>query len=234
MSTWDGNGIDSWMRGLGAATPGDLAKLSSQQLMPQQARQLDAAEVKNSKVLQYFSDGQDYPPERAAGWIQFGMWLLRPRVIREFRSHATKLEPIKPYWLETVKAVDRVHLNPTLAEFWRHGQLVRNDTHRHPYQVDIPEKYQSLRRWYLLDTDLDPPRPWDLKTDIPVFSLALVMGEGKGRRWLVYAHAPLVERENVEITIPDYGSVTVDVPRAGAFYLVEEGNKRVKRLASSS
>jgi hypothetical protein len=233
MSTWDGNATDKWMRGLGIATPGDLAKRSSRQLTPQQIDQLDADDIKKSKALQYLSDRQSYPPERAAGWIQFGMWLLRPRVVREFRGHATQLEPVKPYWLETVKAVDRVHLNPTLAEFWRYGQLVRNDAHRHPYQVDIPTKYQAIPRWYLLDSDLDPPRPWDLKTDIPVFSLALVMGEKPARRWLVYAHAPLADREGVEITIPDYGTATIDAPRAGAFYLLEESPRQVKHLTTS-
>jgi len=29
--------------------------------------------------------------ERALGWVQFGLWLLRPRVVREFRGHATSL-----------------------------------------------------------------------------------------------------------------------------------------------
>jgi len=34
----------------------------------------------------------------------------------------------------------------------------------------------------------------------------------------------------VEITLPEFGPLTVDVPRAGAFYLVEERGKTVKPL----
>jgi hypothetical protein len=231
ISTWDGNEVRAWMEGVGATAPAELAQKSSRGLTPQQRRQVDEKLVKKSKTLQYMMDGQDYPPERAAGWVQFGMWLVRPRVVREFRGHATPLEPIKPYWMETVKAVDRVYANEVLTEFWRHGELVANHAHHHPYQVDIPDKYKDTPRWYLLSTNLDPKRPWDQQTNISVFSLALVRGETSSRRWLLYAHSPLEDRRQVEIKIPDYGEVTVDVPRAGAFYLIEERNRQVTRIA---
>jgi hypothetical protein len=233
MSTWDGNELGSWMKGVGAQQPADLVRLSSQPLTPQQRKQLDTALVKKSKTLQYLRDGQDYPPRRAAGWVQFGMWLLRPRVVREFRGHATQLEPVEPYWMETVKAVDRVYANSTLAEFWRHGKLVPNDAHRHPYQVDIPEKYRDIHRWYLLDTSLDPPRPWEPQTDLPVFSLALVLGETGARRWLLYAHSPLSDRGEVAVRVPGYGEATIEVPREGVFYLVNEATRRVSRIELS-
>jgi hypothetical protein len=140
------------------------------------------------------------------------------------------LEPVLPYWMETVRAVDRVYANKTLAEFWRHGRLVPNLAARHPYQVDVPEEYKDIPRWYLLETDLDPPRPWDQQTNLPVFSLALVRGDVGSRQWLLYAHSPLENRRAVEITVPDHGQVTVDVPRAGAFYLVEEGSRQVQTV----
>jgi hypothetical protein len=135
--------------------------------------------------------------------------------------------------METVKAVDRVYASPVLTEFWRHGQWVPNHAHRHPYQVDVPDKYRDVRRWYLLTTSLDPKRPWNPHTNIPVFSLALVCGESGSRRWLLYAHSPLENRRDVGITIPDFGEVTVDVPRAGAFYLVEERSRQVQVVAAS-
>jgi len=47
---------------------------------------------------------------------------------------------------------------------------------------------------------------------------ALVRGGAPARRWLVYAHSPLEDRRGVEITPPEFGEVTVDVPRTGAFY----------------
>jgi proline racemase len=58
-----------------------------------------------------------------------------------------------------------------------------------------------------------------------VFSLALVRGDAGKRRWLVYAHAPLENRAGVNITVPDFGKTTVNVPRAGAFYLIDEADR---------
>ena len=214
VSTWDGNEVKAWLEGRQAADP---AKIDKELLA-------------KCKALQYLKDGQDYPPERTLGWVQFGLWLLRPRAVREFRGHATPLAPVKEYWLQTVKAVDRVHADKTLEEFWRFGQLVANRAHRHPYQEAVPEKYKDTPRWFLLDTSLDPPRPWTQKTNLPVFSLALERGEKGRRRWLLYAHSPLADRTGVGITIPEGPNVTVDVPRAGAFYLVGEADGAASRL----
>lgn len=222
ISTWDGNELGSWMEGVGAQTAEQLLARSSAGLSPEKREQIDQKLLKKSKTLRYLADGQTYPPARTAGWVQFGMWLLRPRAVREFRGHATPLEPVKPYWMETVKAVDRVWANATLRDFWRHADLVHNAAHRHPYQTDIPATYRDTARWFLLDTSLDPPRPWNQTTTLPVFSLALVRGERGKREWLVYAHSPLAERTDVTVTIPDFGPITVDVPRNGAFYLVKE------------
>jgi len=230
MSTWDGNEVGRWMEALGVEDPAKLASASSRVPSPAERKKIDGKAAAKSKALQYMRDGQDYPPERAAGWVQFGMWLLRPRVVREFRGHANPLEPVLPYWLETVKAVDRVYADETLTDFWRHGELVPNRAHRHPYQTDIPEKYRDIHRWYLLDTSLDPKRPWNQKTNLPVFSLALVRGEGESRQWLLYAHSPLANREDVRITIPGCGEVAVDVPRKGAFYVVPSPGGKARRL----
>jgi hypothetical protein len=214
MSTWDGNEVKNWMEGLEKEDPADI----------------DEALLKKSKALQYIKDGQTYTPERTLGWVQYGLWLVRPRAVREFRGHATQLEPVKEYWLQTVKAVDRVYENDTLKEFWRFGELVPNTAHKHPYQSRLPEKYKDINRWYMLDTSLDPPRPWKQKTNLPVLSLALVKGDKGARQWLLYAHSPLEDRRGVEITIPDFGKVTVDVPRAGAFYLVDEATKKTSPI----
>ncbi len=229
MSTWDGNEVNRWMQGVGAETPEELVQLTSAGLSKQQRANIDESLVKKSKTLQYLVDGQTYSPQRAAGWVQFGMWLLRPRVVREFRGHATQMEPVRPFWMETVKAVDRVWENETLTDFWRHGELVKNTTHEHPYDVDVPAKYEKIQRWYLLDTDIDPKRPWDETTNLPVFSLALVQGESDRRQWLIYAHSPLQDRRGVTITIPGFKAIRIDVPQAGAFYLVDESNGTPQR-----
>jgi len=234
ISTWDGNEVKQWMAGLGVSEANRLAEESSRTLSPEERNSLDAAAVKKSKAVQYMAEGQTYPPERAAGWVQYGMWLVRPRVVREFRGHATQLEPVKPYWMETVNAVDRIHHTPTLTEFWRHARLVPNAAHESPYDTDVPERYRNQPRWFALDTNLDPPRPWNLDTKLPVFSLALVRGEEGNRQWLLYAHSPSEDRAGVEITIPEYGVVTVDVPRRGAFYLVEEEGGAVRAVETST
>ena len=40
----------------------------------------------SDKLLFYANRGQTYPPDRYGGMVQFGMWLLRPRVVRDFRG----------------------------------------------------------------------------------------------------------------------------------------------------
>ncbi len=187
--------------------------------------------VKKSKACQYMQDGQTYTPDRYQGWVQFGMWLLRPRVVREFRGSTTPLEPWRPFFERLLFAVDRIYANETLRDFWRHGVLVPNRAHQHPYQEDVPAKYRDVDRWFLLDTSLDLPRPWALKTNIPVFSLALVLGDKGARRWLVYAHSPLEDRRDVTITVPGFGKVTIDVPRSGSFYFVDEHEQKITQVA---
>jgi len=201
VSLWDGNG--GWTPEMG----------------------YKPALIKKSKACQYMKDGQTYTLERFAGWVQFGLWLLRPRVVREFRGSTEPLAPWRPFFEQLLGAVDRVHDSPTLEAFWRHGALVPNRAHKHPYQTAIPEKYQDVDRWFLLDTSLDSPRPWTLQTNIPVFALALERGEVGAREWLLYAHSPLEDREGVRITIPGCGEVAVAVPRAGAFYRVDEKSR---------
>jgi hypothetical protein len=49
-----------------------------------------------------------------------------------------------------------------------------------------------------------------------------VQGQPGSRRWLVYAHSPLEHRHGVEITLPDFGKLTMAVSRAGAFSLIDE------------
>lgn len=206
ISTWDGNG--GWTPAM-EYTP-DL--------------------LKKSKACQYMKDGQTYTPDRCLGWLQFGIWLLRPRAVREFRGSTVPLEPWRPFFDQLLLAVDRVHASETLTEFWRHGELVHNFAHRHPYQENIPEKYRDVHRWFLLDTNLDADRPWDQKTNIPVFSMALVRGDAGQRQWLLYAHSPLEDRRNVKIMLPEYGDVTIDVPRAGAFYVINQQKKTTRQL----
>jgi hypothetical protein len=186
--------------------------------------------------------GQAYGPERYAGFVQFGMWLTRPRAVRDFRGWTEPWDDAAgsdgkpthegggPYFLAIAKAVDRVYANPVLRQWWQKGELVPNRAHAHPYQAGIPAEHQQADRWFLLDTSLDPPRPWSLGTALPVFSLALVQGNASARQWLVYAHAPLGDRKAVGVTIPGYKQIAIDVPVAGAFYWIDETKETAEQL----
>lgn len=184
----------------------------------------------NDKRTFYAQQGQTFTPARYARFVQFGMWLMRPRAVREFRGWTQPWEENKDYFLTLVDAVDRVHRNETLREWWCRGKLVPNRAHQHPYEVGIPDEDQGLDRWFLLDASVNmPDYPWETFWPVNVFALALVQGQQLGRReWLVYAHAPLGERKDVEITIPDYGKIQVDVAVGGAFYHVIEAEERIE------
>jgi Concanavalin A-like lectin/glucanases superfamily len=170
--------------------------------------------------------GQTYNGDRYKGLIQFGMWLLTPRVVRHFGNGWTVSRETEgfEYFDAVMDAVDRVHTDPLLKKFWQHGTLVENTSRTHPYQSAIPTEFSSRSRWFILNTDLDPATPWSLNTEIPVFVLARVMGTTPNREWLVYAHSPLQARTGVEITLPGYGTVTTDVSREGTFVHIKEND----------
>jgi hypothetical protein len=175
--------------------------------------------------------GVPYTPELYRGWVQYVMWTVQPRVAREWRSSGD--HPRDNWWpqfSQIILAVDLVHADPVLSRFWRLGELVPNRAHAHPFNEEIPQKWKDVDRWFALDTSADPPRPWELKTRLPVFALARVIGVKPQREWLLYAHAPLGEKKGVEITIPEYGKVTADVAVAGSFYLVKEPGKSVEKV----
>ena len=180
----------------------------------------------------YKSLGQTFTPERYAGMIQFGMWLLRPRSVREYRSWINEpWEKQKPYFMGIVNAVDRIYNNSTLQQWWRKGELVPNRAHKHPYQNKIPKEYQEYDRWFLLDADVNPQMyPWEMFWEIKVFALAMVQGKAPERKWLIYAHSPLAERKNVKLTVPEYGDVKVDVSVGGSFYEITEKDKAVRAI----
>jgi hypothetical protein len=192
------------------------------------------AGTQQDKRLAFANLGQLFTPTRYGGMVQFGLWLTRPRVAREFRGYLETLAASERYFLQVVDAVDKIYANPTLQAFWRKGALVANDAYPHPYVFNIPTEYKSAARWFLLDTSLDPPRPWSFTTQLPVYALALVKGAAPNRQWLLYAHAPTGNRQSVLITIPGYKQVTVDVSVGGSFYLVDERLGQVQLIEQSA
>jgi hypothetical protein len=177
---------------------------------------------KRSKPAEYRRRSQAFTPARYGGMVQFGMWLLRPRSVREYRGYLERVAATEPYFAQVVAAVDRVYTNPTLQSFWRKGTLVANSAHAHPYAAALPAWFAPIKRWFLLDTSLDPPRPWALTTELKVFAIALSMGQPGSRQWLIYAHAPLGDQEAVAIDIPGYKPVEVSVKLGGTFVVVDE------------
>ena len=192
----------------------------------------------NDKRRFYARQGQPFTPDRYEGFVQFGMWLTRPRTVRDFRGYLETVEYAGPYFQPIVRAVDRVYENKVLQRFWRKGELVANPGRKHPYQSNVPPEYKDVARWFLLETSLTPKelrseefdnaKPPALQTEIPVFALALVIGSAPNREWLVYANAPRQARLGVEITLPGYGAITMDVPQTGSFIHVSENGKQVR------
>jgi len=178
----------------------------------------------SDKLLFYAKRGQSYSPDRYGGMVQFGMWLLRPRVVRDFRGSLDD-ERIRfgPYFDRIMDAVTRVHRDPVLRDFWRYGRLVANSAGGHPYEAAMPPDLASHPRWFLLDSPQNPPRPWQLTTSLAVYSLALVRGRAPHREWLVYAFSPLRPSAVVSVQLPGGPEARVRAADAGAFTLIEEG-----------
>jgi hypothetical protein len=101
--------------------------------------------------------------------IQFGMWLMRPRVVREFRGYRETVAETSEWFDAVLDAVDRVHLDPVLRQFWQTGRIVPNRSRLHPYQTSVPDEVKRVDRWFLLDTSVDPEGSWSLGTQLPVY-----------------------------------------------------------------
>ena len=181
------------------------------------------------KAVQYEKLGIAYTPELYGGWAQYCLWTVTPRVAREWRGSSYRRDAgWWPYFATIIRAVDLVHKDPVLRRFWRKGELVVNRGVANPVTHGIPESLQQQDRWYHLPTSLDPPPPWELDTRLPVYTLARVIGESPRREWLLYAHAPIgKDQKNVEVTIPGYKPVTLDVRVAGSFYHLRESDGSV-------
>lgn len=184
----------------------------------------------NDKRSFYRSISQEFTPERYRGMIQFGMWLMRPRVVREFRGYRETVAETSEWFDAVLDAVDRVHLDPVLRQFWQTGRIVPNRSRLHPYQTSVPDEVKRVDRWFLLDTSVDPEGSWSLGTQLPVYALALVRGQSPSREWLVYAHAPTGLRRNIRLTVPDYGEVNIDATVGGSFYLINERTRQITRV----
>lgn len=179
----------------------------------------------SDKALFYKKIGQQFSAARYGGMVQFGMWLVRPRVVREFRNPSDDLAHFDVYMQSLLAAAARVHDDETLREFWRNGRLLENGAGSHPYQQSVPAELKEMPRWYLLDTPSNPHRPWGLQTQLQVFSLALELGTAPHRQWLVYAFSPIMNDTKAQVQIPGGPVVAIDASVSGAFTRVSEDSR---------
>jgi hypothetical protein len=175
--------------------------------------------------------GQAWTAERYAGMVKFGMWLLRPRVVREFRDPQSPRSRYGSYFDVVLEAVGQVHDEPTLGRFWREGRLVPNARDDHPYRAAVSPELQQLSRWFLLDADANPPQPWNLETALEVYALALESGRAPQREWLVYAHSPLAASRTTRVTITSGIRPELTATRGGRYALVREVDGAVRGVA---
>ncbi len=176
----------------------------------------------------YLAAGEAYPVARYQGFVEFGMWVARPRVVREFQFQEPDLKVADERFYAIMEAVDRVHENPVLRRFWRKGTLVPHPSQKHPWSFGVPEKYEKAPRWFMLDADVNPPYPWNKNVAVPVFATALVLGKAPHREWLVLAQSPLKAYSGVKLTLPEFGALKVDTRPAVSFYRVQEAGRKVE------
>jgi hypothetical protein len=175
----------------------------------------------SDKLAFYRALGQRYDASRYSGLVQFGMWLMRPRLVREFRDYLETRAQFGSYFKAVTDSVDRVYDLPALKRFWLDGRLLENSAQTHPYQEAVPKDFAE-KRWFLLDTVANPPRPWNLATQIAVFSIALELGRPPAREWLVYAFSPLETATTAKVQIPAGPLATVALSREGCFTVIHE------------
>jgi hypothetical protein len=172
-----------------------------------------------------FTKFQTYDEARYKGYVRYGLWIARPRIAREFRLNNEDRSLYETYWTVFLEAVKEVHTDADLRRFWRKGKLLVNPANPHHHQANLVPGYtdNEVERNFLPEISVNPPRPWNNATEIPVWALVYELGTAPNREWLLFAYAPLQDYDNVTITIPGYQDVTVDVPRGdGAFWIFNE------------
>ncbi|RLA77537.1 MAG: hypothetical protein DRG78_17205, partial [Epsilonproteobacteria bacterium] len=155
------------------------------------------------------------------GLSQFALWFLRPSIIRQ-KSSATIRTELEPMFKELADSVEFIHNNTELAEFWKDGKLVSNGSSY--LNTNILKQYKNDLRWFLLDVDVNPKKPWSDSTEIKVWAFAITKGETPNREWLIYAQSPEGALSNATINIPEYENILVDSSKDGNFYILSENN----------
>ena len=191
------------------------------------------------KAYRYVTDGQQWDFARYQGWVQFCLWMGRPRTFMEFRwmgpDPYTRDVFSEASWMAVVEAVDRVWDNDVLADYWRFGRTVPNHEQQPWWELSKeghPEWMQKIDRWFLLTCDANLPRAqWTDRSDLKVWAMALERGDKPDRRWLLYAHAPMAAVAGASVALPGYGPVKLPcIPRSGSFFEIREKGRTLTTL----
>lgn len=162
---------------------------------------------------------------------QYGMWILRPRIVRDFRSSHESRSVAGEYFEALAKGVRIVHDNVILKNFWRQGEPIPAvDQASYTYSQNTLSSYAAAERWFNHETNLGYGDPMGLWAPVPVWTLLLVRGSQPNRDWLLYTHSPSGYKRNVRVKVPGYGEVTFDSPVSGAFYYIREGQAGARKI----
>lgn len=157
----------------------------------------------------------DSPPERLLGSMRDRLWTYRPSLVLPFHNSQLKVSANNGHIDAEWKACAEVWTNPTLRRFWRDGEPVLNTMREHPYGRF--ERWTG-KRMTLLNTDKMP-------VDLGVPKHGQVSMGPYARAWrlgnetLLLVTSPREAVSVLTITLPT-GTVGVDVPREGRFWLL--------------
>jgi len=196
--------------------------------------------VNSNKATTYATLGIDVSPSAYVGWLQYCMWVLTPRAVREFAYYNASLHSdlYETYFEAVAEMVGWVHGHPTLRRFWRDGTPVLNPTKirvndTHPFNLlsggggefdgspweTEGENGGPYPKNYHLTTNLDPALSGTINVGIasnnkfwPVWTLAYVIGTSPNREWLVYAHASGINADGTGRASAPFTDVEVTIP----------------------
>lgn len=189
--------------------------------------------TRNDKRHFYARIGQTFDPARYQGLLRFGLWLTRPRVVREFRHWNQARTPVQPYFQSVLDSTREVHEHPILARFWLEAELVPNNSRNHPYAEKLPVAAQDMSRWFG-HSENGIPRNVNKRqladTRINVFDLVLQIPNTD--EYLVFAYSPTGRFTNTRISVEGRFTIRVPVSPSGHFHRVtrNNGSWRVEKL----
>jgi len=177
----------------------------------------------DATIARYAAYGETFTPARHFGMVRLNLWINRPRIIWDYFDHDLPLSGSEPWMCHDVLVP--IHENELLTKFWRSSTLCVRDASEHPYNEKLrPHVLDETNRYPNLACSTDPPPPFDYDKRYPFVAVARVRGTAPNREWLIVTHAPSGPLSGVEVTLHDYGVVTLSGTVAGEYWYLTEGN----------